>query len=400
MIKNPINCPCFEVEQPVGSFYLARISRRDLIDITFADIRRIEREESDVERVLGIQRPLSNSRVKEIGAYVNTVDANFPTSIILAIDSFGSEEDEEQEDKDNRKTEEQEVEKTIQNIFYNKSTRMLELRRGSNVAKILDGQHRIAGLKLLEPKNEPFDLPVTIFVDADIEQQALIFATINKTQTKVNKSLVYDLYELAKNRSPEKTCHNIALVLNHKHDSPFHDKIRILGAADDAIRETLTQATFVEALLKYVSDQPMKDRDYLKRNPGKKLPEIDPIKKRQLFLYDWMRNEEDAKIAKLVMNYFSAVQKRWPTAWNSNMNSGLVLNRTTGYLGLMKFFKDACVYLTIEPQIPTVEQFCNLFKKVTLGDNDFTKEKLIPGTTGQNVLYQRILKDTGVPKAP
>jgi len=387
MINNPINCPCFEVEQPVGSFYLARISWRDLISITFADIRRIEKEESDVERVLGIQRPLSNSRVREIGAYVNTIDATFPTSIILAIDSFGSEDHEEQE------------EKTVQNIFYNKSTRMLEIRRDEYVAKILDGQHRIAGLKALDPKKEPFDLPVTIFVDADIEQQALIFATINKTQTKVNKSLVYDLYELAKNRSPEKTCHNIAIVLNHKQDSPFHDKIRILGAADDATRETLTQATFVEALLKYVSDQPMKDRDYLKRNPGKKLPEIDPMKKKQLFLYDWMRNEEDAKIAKLVMNYFLAVQKRWPTAWNANMNYGLVLNRTTGYLGLMKFFKDACVYLTIEPQIPTVEQFFNFFKKVTLDDNDFTKEKFIPGTTGQNVLYQRVLRDTGVPKA-
>jgi DGQHR domain-containing protein len=399
MIKNPINCPCFEVEQPVGSFYLARISCRDLISITFADIRRIEKEESDVERVLGIQRPLSSGRVKEIGAYVNTIDANFPTSIILAVDSFGIEEDEEQEDKNNRKIEKQE-ENNIQNIFYNKSTRMLELRRGANVAKILDGQHRIAGLKLLDPKNEPFDLPVTIFVDADIEQQALIFATINKTQTKVNKSLVYDLYDLAKNRSPEKTCHNIALVLNHKQDSPFHDKIRILGAADDATRETLTQATFVEALLKYISDQPMKDRDYLKRNPGKKLPEIDSWKKKQLFLHDWMRNEEDAKIAKIVMSYFLAVQKRWPTAWNANMNYGLVLNRTTGYLALMKFFKDACAYLTIEPQIPTVDQFFKLFEKVSLNDNDFTKERFIPGTTGHNVLYQKILRDTGVTKAP
>jgi len=207
------------------------------------------------------------------------------------------------------------------------------------------------------------------------------------------------LYELAKNRSPEKTCHNIAIVLNHKEDSPFHNKIRILGTADDAARETLTQATFVEALLKYVSDQPMKDRDYLKRNQGKKLPEIDPAKKRQLFLYDWMRDEEDAKIAKLVMNYFLAVQKRWPTAWNANMNYGLVLNRTTGYLALMKFFKDACLFLTIQPQIPTVEQFFNSFKKVTLGDSDFTKERFIPGTTGQNELYLRILKDTGVPRA-
>lgn len=381
MIKNPISCPCFEVKQPIGSFYMARISHRDLIEITFADVRRIEHEERDVERILGIQRPLSPKRVREIGDYVNTMDANFPTSVILAIDTFAEED------------------KETQNIRHDKGTNSLQIRRDKGVAKVLDGQHRIEGLNHLDPKNEPFEIPVTVFVDADIEQQAQIFATINKTQTKVNKSLVYDLYELAKNRSPEKTCHNIAIVLNGKQDSPFHNKIRILGTADDTELETLTQATFVEALLKYVSNQPMKDRDYLKRNPGKKLPDIDASEKQRLFLFDWFRNGEDAKIAKLVLNYFSAVQGRWPTAWNAHMDYGLVLNRTTGFLALMKFFKDACLELKIEPEIPTKEQFAKLFTKVKLRDEEFVKEKFIPGTTGQRSLYLQICSDTGVPKA-
>src|SRR6185437_7871118 len=154
MIEKPINCPCFEVVQPVGSFYMAKISHRDLIKITYVDIRHIEKEESDVDRVLGIQRPLSKSRVKEIGAYVNTMDANFPTSIILSVDSFGTEEE---EDGKKQKTEEQE-DKKIRNIYYNKSTRMHEIRRAENVAKVLDGQHGIAGLIALDPKNEPFDV--------------------------------------------------------------------------------------------------------------------------------------------------------------------------------------------------------------------------------------------------
>jgi DGQHR domain-containing protein len=276
---------------------------------------------------------------------------------------------------------------------------MLEIRRDQRVAKVLDGQHRIEGLNHLDPKNAPFELPVTIFVDADIEQQALIFATINKTQTKVNKSLVYDLFELAKNRSPEKTCHNIAIVLNHKEDSPFYNKIRILGTADDAARETLTQATFVEALLKYISKNPMKDRDFLKRNLGKRLPDIDSSEKRQLFLFDWFRNEEDAKIAKLVLNYFSAVQKRWPKAWAMHMDYGLVLNRTTGYIALMKFFRDVCLEFKIEPNIPSSEQFYGVFQKVKLKDEEFTKERFLPGTTGQQALYRQLLADTGVQKA-
>jgi DGQHR domain-containing protein len=392
MINNPIKCECFEVVQPVGSFYMAKISHRDLIKITHVDVRRIEKEERDVERVLGIQRPLSKARVAEIGAYVNTMDANFPTSIILAIDTFVKKGEETE-----RAGADEDEEKKIQNIFYNKGTRQLEVRSDERVAKVLDGQHRIEGLRALKPENEPFDLPVTIFVDPDIEQQALIFATINKTQTKVNKSLVYDLFELAKSRSPEKTCHNIAIVLNHKPDSPFRNKIKILGTADDAAMETLTQATFVEALLKYISKHPMQDRDFLKRNPGKMLPDISSNEKAQLFLFDWFREGEDAKIAKLMLNFFSAVQKRWPTAWDS---FGFVLNRTTGYLGLMRFFKDVSLHLGINTEIPTIEQFRQIFNRVKLEDRDFSKERFIPGTTGQRDLYQKILADTGVPKAP
>src|SRR6202023_2453792 len=114
----------------------------------------------------------------------------------------------------------------IRNVYYNAETKRLEIRRDERVAKVLDGQHRIEGLRALLSENRPFELVITIFVDADIEEQALIFATINKTQTKVSKSLVYDLFELAKSRSPQKTCHNIAMLLNQQEGSPFKDRIK------------------------------------------------------------------------------------------------------------------------------------------------------------------------------
>ncbi len=376
MIENAIECPCFEVEQPIGPFYVARISADDLITITHVDVRRIEREEREVETVLGIQRPLSKTRVKEIGEYVNTIDATFPTSVILAIDSFSDPGEE------------------TRNIYYDRDANRLEIRRDERIAKVLDGQHRIEGLRALGSENKPFDLVITIFVDADIEEQALIFATINKTQTKINKSLLYDLFELAKNRSPEKTCHNIAILLNREPKSPFKDCIKILGTADDAAMETLTQATFVEGLLEYISRNPMKDRDFLKRYPSKKLPD-DERNDSNLFLRPWFRQKEDAKIAKLVWNYFSAVQQKWPRAWDSRQ-SGLILNKSTGYLGLMRFFKDACLHLGIEP-MPSRSQFFTLFNPVNLRDDEFTKEKFIPGSTGQRVLYETIRSQAPIP---
>ena len=373
-IKDAIVCDAFEVAQPVGKFYVATMSHEELCDITFADVRRIEKEERDVERVLGIQRPLSVKRIDEIGQYVNTLDATFPAGIILAVESF--------EDED----------KTVRNVFYKAGK--LYLRRDYKIAKVLDGQHRIEGLRAFNKANGRFDVIVTVFVDADIEQQALIFATINKSQTKVNKSLVYDLFDFAKNRSPEKTCHNIAILLNKKENSPFKNKIKILGTADDEGVETLTQATFVEGLMQYITNDPLADRDFLKRNPSKKLPTPLNVEPKKLFLRQWFRNEEDEKIARLLWNYFEAVQKRWPTAWNTP-EEGIVLCRSTGFIALMRLFKDVCHALKIEP-IPSETAFRALFDKVQLTDSDINRTNFVPGSSGQRQLYRTLLEQTGV----
>ena len=57
-----------------------------LMRISHFDVRRVLQEDRDVERYLGIQRPLEDIRVKSLSEYVNYRDASFPTSIILAID--------------------------------------------------------------------------------------------------------------------------------------------------------------------------------------------------------------------------------------------------------------------------------------------------------------------------
>src|SRR6185437_15545953 len=98
-----------------------------------------------------------------------------------------------------------------------------------------------------------------------------IFATVNLEQTKVHKSLVYDLFSLARTRSPQKTCHNIAVALDRDRNSALHKRIKRLGfATEGRVFEPITQSTFVESLMPYLSSQPKKDRDALLR--GKDLP--------------------------------------------------------------------------------------------------------------------------------
>lgn len=372
-----IKIKCIEVIQPIGTFYIGAIGWYDLMEIAWADIRRIIREKrNEVEQYFGIQRELSPSRINEIGEYVKNVDATFPSSIILAINSTT--------------TDEQDENKIYENIIFNKEKSEMHIRKDEKIAHIIDGQHRVFGLRKgygeLKSGRRLFELNITIFVDMDLDDQSMVFATINKAQTKVNKSLVYDLYDFAKTRSPQRTAHNIVRLLNQEQGSPFKDKIKILGKADDPNKETITQATLVESLLKYISKEPMKDRDILKR--GKSLERVskeEDLKK--LFLRNLFIEERDAVIAKIVWNYFGAVKNRWHSAWENS-----ILSKSTGIIALMRFFKNA--YLSKASsigEVVSIGQFAQIFEKINLNDDDFNTTKYRPGATGQNDLYKDLL---------
>lgn len=365
-----IEVPCLRVIQPLGEFYIGVMNCEDLVKISYVDIRRLVTgtEEREVEIYTGIQRPLSDGRVKEISKYVNLVDATFPTSVILHIDQ--------------------------ENARYDESTGKLIIPFRDDVAKVLDGQHRIAGLENYNHNGNSFQVNVTIFVGMEIEDQAIVFATINKTQTKVNKSLVADLFSFAKNRSPQKTAHVIVRALNQEEGSPFYGKIKILGTAVDKYKETITQATFSESIVKMISGDPMTDRDLYRR--GKK-PQVGNQNEllirpfRELFI-----NEEDLKIAKIIWNYFEAVGKKWPEAWNQ-VKPEMILNKSTGFIALMKLLKEIYNSLKSFNEIPESVEFYNILDKVHISDNDFNRKNYIPGTGGQSKLYNDLLQSIQLP---
>lgn len=357
---NDIVFQCIEVRQPIGTYYVGAMEARDLILISYADMRKIkEGKARDIEEFSGIQRPLSPHRVAELKQYVRTVDASFPTSIILHIPSIHAE--------------------------YTASGAM-RVSRDRSIARIIDGQHRIAGLE--DYSGPPFELNVTVFIDMDMEDQALLFATINLKQTKVNKSLAYDLYDFAQTRSPQKTSHNIARLLNAKPGSPFHHKIKILGAATKGRDETLTQATFIDRLLPYITEDAMKDRDLLKR--GEPLPKTSPADQRRLIFREFFREDQDAHIAAVVWNYFAAVAARWPNPWNERTR-GMVLNRTTGFAALMRFLRDAYLSISTPGDVTDEAAFRGIFDRMPLSAESFTAERYLPGTTGEAQLYRDLL---------
>ena len=397
-----ISFKCLPVHQPIGEFYIGVIDAKDLVDISWADIRRIAHDDPELaqaqdytqevpriaedgagevviedldeeilrledqgfERFLGIQRQLSATRVKELRRYVNNLDATFPTSVLLAISS--------------------------DHAAYDETTGIMEVVRHSKAAKIIDGQHRIAGLR--NYSRDGFQINVAVFIDMDIQDQAMVFATINLRQTKVNKSLAYDLYEFTTSRSPQRSCHDIVRFLNLKKGSPFHDKIKMLGVAQDP-GETITQAMFVDRLLRYISRDPLDDRNRIKSG-DKPDRATGAAAQRQIFRNMFI-DDQDERITMILWNYFLAVANKWPNAW-LGVTEGNILNRSTGFAALMRFLRVAYRSIPKPPQVVVADKFAEVFERVTLSEHDFTREKYLPGSTGEKDLFGDLVTRSGL----
>lgn len=365
--------PALRASQPIGDIFVAAVDHQLIQKMTFFDVRRRLQQDRDVEKYLGIQRPLQDQRVRDLEKYVNFIDATFPTSIIIAIESDYVSYDEK---------------KMLLKISNTKRGDKKPSTAFRNLARVIDGQHRVAGLKEFRGKN--FQVLVSIFVGSSIADQAHVFATVNLEQTKVGRSLAIDLFELARTRSPIKTCHNIAVALDNTKGSPFYHRIKRLGVAtpgrDD---EKITQATFVNALVKYISADPKNDRDLLLR--GQKLERVSGPESRKFCFRNLFIEQQDKMIGKILEQYFLAVSKRWPTAWDFN-GTGLMLNRTNGFRALMSIFGRVYSDLGGPGDFIKQDRFLALFKRVKVSDDYFTVTRFKPGSSGEADLREMFLE--------
>ncbi len=375
LFDRTLEISCIRITQPIGEFYIGSIKSKALKEITFSDVRRMEGERG-FESYLGIQRPLIPSRVKEISAYTKTIDACFPTAVLLSIKGKCAEFD------------------PARNVLtltpFRSSDEDLEPHVPfTQLANVIDGQHRIAGLH--DYDGEDFEINVSIFIDIDVSTEAYLFSTVNLAQTKVNKSLVYDLFELATKRSPQKLCHEIAVTLDKEPDSPFFNRIKRLGSAQaHNLPGSITQAAFVQSLIKYLSANPMRDRDLYLRGKAPILHDGDLNK---LIFREFMIEEADYDLIDILWDYFSAVRDRWPQAWNSQ-DKGIILSKTNGFMALMRYLKDC--YIFLRKKKPAREDFDRIFQAMEFSDDYFNTENFKPGTSGESALYRCFLESSAI----
>jgi DGQHR domain-containing protein len=378
--------PAIEITQKDGTYYSACIPASILTRVSYSDVRRLASDERDIERYLGVQRPLNKNRVKKVRQYILSPDPTFPTGIIIAIDErcFGFDED-------------------AGKIQLHSTTVDPDTGDGVNIpigkiAKVLDGQHRLAGFLdddgTFNIGGGDFDLNVSIFVGVDLDVQAQIFATVNLAQTKVSKSLVYELEDLSKTRSPFKTCHKIAVALDELEDSPFHKRIKRLGfVTPGRSNETITQAAFVEALAKLISRDPFSDRNALLEGKNLELAagaDLEKLPFRNLFL-----EGKDFDIADNVENYFRAVRKKWPEAWNDTAKKSSILPKTNAFRAFMRHLKDIYPRLASEAgTVVPVELFYSKIDDIDLTDTALSTRNFKPGSSGESAFYKVLTRET------
>jgi DGQHR domain-containing protein len=396
MAAKELKLKVLKVRQPIGDFYVASIKAQDLVEISYSDVRRLAEDQRDLEKYLGIQRPVSAKRIKDIKQYIEGQDATFPTAVILSVDERCAEYDQE----------EGAVGTLILKAFV--PEQMSDSDGGvsiqeqpipfEKIAKVIDGQHRIAAFMddnknfCFDYDDKNFDINVSIFIGADVSEQANIFATVNLAQTKVNRSLVYDLTELANTDSPYKTCHNVAVALDQEPSSPLYKRIKRLGTATPGRKkEPLTQASFVESLVKFISTNPIQDRNELLAKGKLRIADRLELKKcpfRNLFI-----RSKEIDITEILYNYFKAIESKWPTSWNDKDKTGNLLPRSNAFKAFMIYLRED-IYPELDPTgegyVPTVQEFDQFFSHIELKDEDFTIRNFAPGSGGQSMFLKML----------
>jgi len=297
------------VEQPLGEFYITSLKAEAIVNRVTNDPR-----SSDGRSQAAVQRVFSEKRVGEIKAFTADPQATFPTPIIIAVKS----------NVVKQTTIDQDCLGTIEQAFT-----CFEISdQDEIIGEVIDGQHRVLGLRQSEYKRN-FDLPVVFMFDLDPDDKAFVFSIINSKQTPVQASLIYDLFELSEFRSPQKSAHFVAQALNATEGSPFRGRLKMLGHKEEFHdkRVMLSQGSFAARLVDLISKDPQADATSIKQGlPLKDDPRC-PLRK-------YFIKSEDESILKIVSNYFSAIATEFETEWEDDKGD-FVIRKTVGYTALI-----------------------------------------------------------------
>ena len=338
MTSFPLRLPAIKVQQPLGDFFVIALDAVTLREVTFLDPTRIASVDKKAfwYSLLGAQRTSSERRAKQIAKYIDTVEAAFPNSIILAANYIHN--GEFQEDAEKRWK--------IKQVDGN--TYELVIPTSEPMASVVDGQHRLLGFNYCKQERNSMELLCAVYMDLPHAYQAYLFATININQRKVNKSLAYEQFgynlddEESGGWAPDKLAVYFTRKLNLDPQSPFYRHIKIapiseepLFTGEEPVAWQVSTACVVEGIARLLSQNPKNDRDLLHQKPvnsrSRSFLTQNTAPLRSLYIQG-----QDERIYNILMGYFTAVKdKLWDTADNRSY-----IKKTVGVQALFDVFRD------------------------------------------------------------
>lgn len=328
------------ITQSQRTFFLTKMTAAKLTMISYASIRRQSDEDGAVQRILNTRRIAS---LKEFA--LNGGD--YPSSVIL-----------------NWVDDTQPLENKNGNLFIPSVERS---------AQIIDGQHRIAGLREAIKENEAIgaiEIPVSIYDHLDTRGCAAIFLSINTEQRPVPRSLVIDLYGevgQATGDAASDRARDIVMMLNSTEESPYKDYIKLPGTPRSHGGIALSTAfTAIKPLVQ--------DKGVLENYGIKEL-------ERQF---------------RVILNFFSAIQSKYGDAWHSTKENAFLFG--AGFTGAIEFFQTRLLpYCGQQSDFRRefIEDALNIDLKSLIRPSDTT------GRSGKEAIstVSELLKDRFVPKA-
>lgn len=256
-MTNVIKRPAALVRQNNLKLYATSLKVGDLLTDNFYDIERLDPERPDSP---GYQRLLNRARAKKLADYLvsgqSNGDAFLPTSIFLATDK---------------------------DVLFDAWTNSITIDiKAIGPFSVVDGQHRIEGLKMASEKNSDlldFEVPVNIAVNLPKIDQMCHFLIVNTTQKSVDRAVEQRIFariteSLSFQDVPslprwirrivesedDKRALSIVDFLNEDASSPWYNKVLMANQLNKAAY--VNQGTFVKAIKKYVltASNPISER--------------------------------------------------------------------------------------------------------------------------------------------
>ncbi|MDH4466060.1 MAG: DGQHR domain-containing protein [Acidovorax sp.] len=290
--KKSVKAPYIETKQGDRKFLLTKLPASIVTEISYAAIRGQTEEEGAVQRVL------NQGRINSIKAFT-LQGGDYPNAVVLNWVS--------------------------QTNKITTANGTLGFTTGDGLAQLIDGQHRIAGIKAAIEENKglgKLELPVVIYRNLSTKECADIFLSINTEQKPVPRSLVFDLYGVASESVVDHAAvraRDIAMSLNDT-GSPYEGEIKMPGAAKR--RGGIPLSSAVTGIKPLVEDNGVFEQIAIKELELQK---------------------------QIILNWLTALQRVYGENWEDKDN---VFQYASGFLAAMEFLR-----LQLIPYCNTQESF-------------------------------------------